>query len=141
MPNKAAIVQESMTVTGASSPPLPDVWMKLTDQIVARIGRVVHLPLQKMDASTALAGTGPTFMALVPGRSCGRGYSDGLAKDRFLGPGYAGDEGGIDHGVGWGASGTHQREDRCIIGGFACSRGICCRGKYGENDARDHRYC
>ncbi|KAL2820359.1 pyrroline-5-carboxylate reductase dimerization-domain-containing protein [Aspergillus granulosus] len=65
MPNTAAMVRESMTVIGAPSPPLQDGWGKLIDWIFTRIGRVVYLPPECMDASTALAGSGPAFMALA----------------------------------------------------------------------------
>lgn len=65
MPNTAAILRESMTVVGATEPPLPDESLKLVTWIFERIGRVVHLPPSAMDVSTALAGSGPAFMALA----------------------------------------------------------------------------
>jgi len=65
MPNTAAVLRESMTVIGTTDPPLPDEWLKLVNWIFTRIGRVVHLPPSLMDVSTALAGSGPAFMALA----------------------------------------------------------------------------
>lgn len=65
MPNTAAVVRESMTVIGITTPPLPEQWGKLISWIFTRIGRVVHLPPSNMDACTSLAGSGPGFAALV----------------------------------------------------------------------------
>lgn len=65
MPNTAAVVQESMTVIGTSSPPLPADLDKLVSWIFTRIGRVVYLPPSNMDACTSLAGSGPGFAALL----------------------------------------------------------------------------
>jgi pyrroline-5-carboxylate reductase len=61
MPNTAAFVRESMTVISTSSPPLPAEWNSLVTWVFTRCGRVVHLPPTAMDASTALAGSGPAF--------------------------------------------------------------------------------
>lgn len=65
MPNTAAIVRESMTVIGIPTPPLPEAWEGLVTWIFSSIGKVVHLPPASMDASTAVAGSSPAFMALV----------------------------------------------------------------------------
>ncbi|KAK2756747.1 delta 1-pyrroline-5-carboxylate reductase [Arachnomyces sp. PD_36] len=65
MPNTAAVIRESMTVIEISTPPLPAHLNALTDWIFTRIGKVAQLPAATMDASTALAGSGPAFMALV----------------------------------------------------------------------------
>ena len=65
MPNTASLVRESMTVIATSTPPLPSTLNALVTWIFSRIGRVVHLPPSLMDASTALCGSGPAFMALV----------------------------------------------------------------------------
>jgi pyrroline-5-carboxylate reductase len=65
MPNAAAIVRESMTVIAISDPPLPAEWDAIVTWIFTRIGRVARLPASSMDVSTALAGSGPAFMALV----------------------------------------------------------------------------
>ncbi len=65
MPNTAALVRESMTVIEISDPPLPADLSALLTWIFTRVGRVVHLPPDKMDASTALCGSGPATFALV----------------------------------------------------------------------------
>ncbi|KAK2799167.1 Pyrroline-5-carboxylate reductase [Emmonsiellopsis sp. PD_5] len=65
MPNTAALVRESMTVIGTSTPPLPEDWNTLVAWIFSRVGRVVTLPPAMMDVSTSLAGSGPAFVALV----------------------------------------------------------------------------
>lgn len=65
MPNTASKVRESMTVIATSTPPLRAAEDSLITWIFTRIGRVVHLPPSAMDASTALCGSGPAFMALV----------------------------------------------------------------------------
>ncbi|TKA25062.1 hypothetical protein B0A50_06126 [Salinomyces thailandicus] len=65
MPNTAAAVRESMTVIATSNPPLPQETNSLVDWIFTRIGKVVHLPPNAMDASTALCGSGPAFCAMM----------------------------------------------------------------------------
>lgn len=65
MPNTASLVRESMTVIATTTPPLPPELNSLVTWIFSRIGKVVHLPPSLMDASTALCGSGPAFMALV----------------------------------------------------------------------------
>lgn len=65
MPNTAAAVRESMTVIGISNPPLPQSTSSLITWIFTRIGRVVHLPSNNMDACTALCGSGPAFVSLM----------------------------------------------------------------------------
>ena len=65
MPNTAAVVRQSMTVIATSDPPLPPELESLVTWIFSRIGRVVHLPPATMDASTALCGSGPAFIALM----------------------------------------------------------------------------
>jgi pyrroline-5-carboxylate reductase len=65
MPNTASFVRESMTVVATPSPPLPPDWDALVSWMFSRIGRVVHLPPNTMDACTALCGSGPAFAALM----------------------------------------------------------------------------
>ena len=65
MPNTASLIRESMTVIETSSPPLPPDQDALVTWMFSRIGRVVHLSAQQMDASTALCGSGPAFYALM----------------------------------------------------------------------------
>lgn len=65
MPNIAALVRESMTVIGTSDPPLSAKRSALVTWMFTCIGQVVYLPLDKMDASTALCGSGTATFALV----------------------------------------------------------------------------
>lgn len=65
MPNIAATVRESMTVISKSDPPLSEETDKIVTWIFTRIGRVVHLPSENMDACTALCGSGPGFVAIM----------------------------------------------------------------------------
>ena len=65
MPNTASLIRESMTVIATPTPPLPPALSGLVTWIFKRIGDVVFLPPQTMDASTALCGSGPAFFALM----------------------------------------------------------------------------
>lgn len=65
MPNTAASVRESMTVIAIPAAPMPEQEMALITWIFTRIGKVVNLPADKLDASTALCGSGPAFVALM----------------------------------------------------------------------------
>lgn len=65
MCNTAALIRESMTVIGASEPPLPPDTQALVTWIFKRIGDVVYLPSANMDVSTALCGSGPAMFALM----------------------------------------------------------------------------
>ena len=65
MPNTAALIRESMTVIATSSPPLPPPLHSLVTWMFTRIGRVITLPPNQMDACTALCGSGPATFALV----------------------------------------------------------------------------
>ena len=65
MPNTAAFVRESMTVIANPTPPLPKAQQALVTWMFSQIGRVVQLPPNVLDVSTALCGSGPAFMALV----------------------------------------------------------------------------
>ncbi|KAK5663989.1 hypothetical protein OQA88_202 [Cercophora sp. LCS_1] len=65
MPNTASLIRESMTVIGTSEPPLPAATAGLVTWIFKRIGEVVYLPPNTMDACTALCGSGPAFFALM----------------------------------------------------------------------------
>jgi pyrroline-5-carboxylate reductase len=80
MPNTASFVRESMTVIATSTPPLPSEWNNLITWIFSRIGRVVQLPPSAMDASTALCGSGPAFMALVLEALADGGVAMGLPR-------------------------------------------------------------
>lgn len=65
MCNTAALIRESMTVIGISNPPLADKDNTLITWIFKQIGDVVFLPANNMDASTALAGSGPAMFLLM----------------------------------------------------------------------------
>jgi pyrroline-5-carboxylate reductase len=65
MPNTASQIRESMTVISTSNPPLSDETSSLLHWIFTRIGSVVFLPSNTMDACTALCGSGPAFFALM----------------------------------------------------------------------------
>ncbi|KAI8635042.1 pyrroline-5-carboxylate reductase [Xylariaceae sp. FL1651] len=65
VPNTTSMVRESMTVIANSEPPLPPQTSSLVTWIFRRIGDVVYLPAARMDASTALCGSGPAFFALM----------------------------------------------------------------------------
>lgn len=80
MPNTASYVRESMTVIATSTPPLPAEWNSLVTWIFSRIGKVVHLPPSAMDASTALCGSGPAFMALILEALADGGVAMGLPR-------------------------------------------------------------
>ena len=64
MPNTAAVIRESMTVIATPSQPLSAEQDALVTGMFSKVGRVVHLPAQQMDASAALCGSGPAFYAL-----------------------------------------------------------------------------
>ncbi|KAI1330317.1 pyrroline-5-carboxylate reductase [Xylariaceae sp. FL0255] len=65
MPNTASTIREGMTVVANSTPALPPQTSSLVTWIFKRIGEVVYLPANLMDASTALCGSGPAFFSLV----------------------------------------------------------------------------
>ncbi|KAG5969598.1 Pyrroline-5-carboxylate reductase [Claviceps cyperi] len=65
MCNTAALIRESMTVIGITEPPLPAQSKTLVTWIFKRIGDVVYLPSNNMDASTALCGSSPAMFALM----------------------------------------------------------------------------
>jgi pyrroline-5-carboxylate reductase len=81
MPNTAAAVRESMTVIATSTPPLPPQTSNLLTWIFTRIGRVVYLPPSTMDASTALCGSGPAFVALFLESLVAGGVAMGLPRE------------------------------------------------------------
>ncbi|KAH8594858.1 pyrroline-5-carboxylate reductase dimerization-domain-containing protein [Bisporella sp. PMI_857] len=65
MPNTASGIRESMTVVAISEPPLAPEQTALITWVFKRIGDVVFLPANAMDASTALCGSGPAFFLLM----------------------------------------------------------------------------
>ena len=65
MPNTAAKINESMTVIATPPKPLKDEDMSVVEFLFGCIGKVAELPADKMDAATALAGSGPAFYLLM----------------------------------------------------------------------------
>lgn len=65
MPNTAAKINESMTVIATPPKPLKDEDMSTVEFLFGCIGQVAELPADKMDAATALAGSGPAFYLLM----------------------------------------------------------------------------
>lgn len=80
MPNTPAAVREAMTVIATQDPPLQPETSKLIDWIFTRIGKVVHLPSANMDASTALCGSGPAFVALMMDALADGGVAMGIPR-------------------------------------------------------------
>lgn len=81
MPNTAAAVRESMTVIATSEPALPSQTDALITWIFTRIGKVVRLPASNMDASTALCGSGPAFVALMLESMVSGAVAMGIPRD------------------------------------------------------------
>ena len=65
MPNTASGIGESMTVVEKQDPPLSPATRELVTWMMGRIGRVVELPPNLMNASTALCAAGPAFFLLM----------------------------------------------------------------------------
>ncbi|KAK8194604.1 pyrroline-5-carboxylate reductase [Phyllosticta capitalensis] len=80
MPNTASLVRQSMTVISQPTPPLSADQTALVTWIFNRIGRVVQLPPHLMDASTALCGSGPAFVALVLEAMADGGVAMGIPR-------------------------------------------------------------
>lgn len=80
MPNTAAAVRESMTVIATTTPPLSDAQSALVTWMFDQVGKVVHLPPNLLDASTALCGSAPAFMAMVLEALADGGVSMGLPR-------------------------------------------------------------
>ena len=84
MCNTAALIRESMTVIGASEFPLPADTKALITWIFKRVGDVVYLPSDAMDASTALCGSGQAMFALVLEAAVDGAVAMGLPRDAAL---------------------------------------------------------
>lgn len=65
MPNTACAIQQSMTLIMEPSPPLPPAMNHLVTWIFSRVGEIVQIPPNLMDAGTALCGSSPAFFALI----------------------------------------------------------------------------
>jgi pyrroline-5-carboxylate reductase len=65
LPNIAATVSQSITAIEKPDPALPPKYLEITDAILNRIGRTVHLNSSLMDAFTAVGGSTPAFFAVI----------------------------------------------------------------------------
>lgn len=65
MCNTASLIRESMTVIAATNPPLPPDTENLVTWIFKRIGDVLYIPTNTMNAATSLCAAGPAFFALM----------------------------------------------------------------------------
>ncbi|KAK4624461.1 Pyrroline-5-carboxylate reductase [Fulvia fulva] len=82
MPNAAAAIRESMTVIAIPNPPLDADRDALLTWIFTRIGRVVRLPADNMDACTALCGSGTAFAAVVVEAMAAGAISMGIPREQ-----------------------------------------------------------
>lgn len=80
LPNTAAVNRESMTMLAKPSPPLSPDQDALVTWIFSKIGRVVQLPAEHMDASTALCGSAPAFYALLMEAMADGGVAMGIPR-------------------------------------------------------------
>ncbi|NOX19712.1 MAG: pyrroline-5-carboxylate reductase [Nitrospirae bacterium] len=83
MPNTPAFVGEAMSVISGSEGVSKGDYQRVTD-IFSRIGRVMVLPEEKMDAVTALSGSGPAFVAYFIESMTEAGVRMGLSHDEAL---------------------------------------------------------
>ncbi len=80
MPNTPALVQEGVSVISLCSC-LPIEIVTPVREIFMSIGKIMHLPEEKMDAVTALSGSGPAFIAYFIECLINAGEKLGLAYD------------------------------------------------------------
>ena len=83
MPNTPAFVLEGMAVLARGSH-ASDSHEAIARAIFSSIGRVQVLPESKMDAVTALSGSGPGFVALIIEGLADGGVAAGLPRDTAL---------------------------------------------------------
>jgi pyrroline-5-carboxylate reductase len=83
MPNTPAFVLEGMAVLARGRHATPD-HEAVAQRIFECVGRVQCLPESKMDAVTALSGSGPGFVALVIEALADGGVAAGLPRDTAL---------------------------------------------------------
>jgi len=65
LPNVAARIGESMSVIATPDVPLSDAQSTLVKWIFSRIGSVTEMEQKQMDVATAVAGSGPAFVAIM----------------------------------------------------------------------------
>ncbi|KAF3915335.1 hypothetical protein AA313_de0204866 [Arthrobotrys entomopaga] len=80
MPNTASRIRDSMTVISCDPTLIPQEERDLVFWIFSQIGRAIFLAEKHMDASTALCGSGPAFMALVLEAMADGGVMMGLPR-------------------------------------------------------------
>ena len=80
MPNTPSLVQEGMSVYSLCEC-FSDTEIDTVKSILMSIGRVLALPEAKMNAVTALSGSGPGFIAFVVEAMIDAGESLGLTRD------------------------------------------------------------
>lgn len=84
MPNTAAFIGQSSTVISIPPRPLSPERATLVDWIFSRIGRVFYLPADKMDACTALCGSGPAFVAVICEAMADGAVNNGIPRKEAL---------------------------------------------------------
>lgn len=65
LPNIAAQVSQSLTAIEISDPSPPASYMRITESIFQKIGKIVQIEPRLMDATTALGGSTPAFFAVI----------------------------------------------------------------------------
>lgn len=80
MPNTPAIVHEGMSGLAAGRF-ADDSHVKLATDVLAHVGRVVHVPENHLDAVTAISGSGPAYFALLAEAMIEAGILLGLSRE------------------------------------------------------------
>jgi len=80
MPNRPATVHEGIAgvCPGAHA---DDEHLKLAEEALSHVGRVVHVPERYMDAVTAVSGSGPAYFALLAEAMIEAGILLGLSRE------------------------------------------------------------
>ena len=81
MTNTCSRIREATSVIATPDPPLSPPTQHLLTWIFTRIGRVTTLPPSTFDASTALCGSGPAFVALMLEAMADGAVAMGLPRD------------------------------------------------------------
>lgn len=64
MPNLAVAVGQSMTALDITTPPPPQQYIKLAEELFKRVGIIIHVPEKSFNACTFLCGSTPAAIAL-----------------------------------------------------------------------------
>jgi pyrroline-5-carboxylate reductase len=83
MPNLACLVSEGMSVFCAGSTASVDD-RKTATKLLSCFGKVLELPEEKLDAVTAVSGSGPAFFAYFMDKIVDAGVKEGLARQDAL---------------------------------------------------------